>query len=447
MRRSAEVQHGLYVNLERPDLWHHRCRGRDAKLALGAGGHGQKRAEQDRRDQKAQLQVHIRVNNEASFNISLTWSAWPKEVIPPHHRKRVSLSVNSARIVAIGTATPDHDIHHAFVDWAKARITDPKEAAVFSRMAARSGIAHRWSVLPVGSNGGSPVGDGGFYAGADLPPTSARMRLYAAYAPELALAAISNLRSKTSLEGVSHIVVASCTGFVAPGIDQIIATRLGLSSSVERLLIGFMGCYAAISALRSAWHIVRSEPGARVLVVTVELSTLHLQPDCEIEPLLAMLQFGDGAAAALVSADQPGLEISRTFSLTLPDSADLIRWTVGDQGFAMHLSGEVPGQIATALKRPEVQATLTGGRDPLDIDTWAVHAGGRSILDAVQQSLGLPATALADSRAVLEASGNMSSATLMFALERGMDRKPENGVALAFGPGLAAEGLGCGWRD
>jgi predicted naringenin-chalcone synthase len=357
------------------------------------------------------------------------------------------LSVPSARIVAIGTALPGHDIHRAFIDWAQKRIADPRAAALFSRMAARSGIGHRWSVLPPAADGGSPVCSGGFYADADLPPTSARMQLYAQYAPELALQAIADLAHKTRIDGITHIVVASCTGFVAPGIDQIIAERLGLSASVERLLVGFMGCYAAISALRSAYHIVRSQPEARVLVVTVELSTLHLQPDTEIEPLLAMLQFGDGAAAALVTADAPGLEITRTFALTLPASADLIRWTIGDQGFAMHLSGEVPGQIAAALKQDDVRMALTSGVDPKAIDIWAVHAGGRSILDAVEQALGLPAEALDDSRAVLAEAGNMSSATLMFALERAFAHKPASGVALAFGPGLAAEGFGFGWQD
>ncbi len=351
------------------------------------------------------------------------------------------------RIVATGTALPGHDIHQAFIDWAQTRISDPRAASLFARMAARSGIRHRWSVLPPGADGGSPVCPGGFYSDPQLPPTSARMTLYAEHAPELALQAIADLAGKASLDGITHLVVASCTGFVAPGIDQIIAARLGLSPSVERLLVGFMGCYAAISALRSAWHIVRSTPDARVLVVTVELSTLHLQPDTEIEPLLAMLQFGDGAAAALVTGDGPGLAITRTFAHTLPDSAGLIRWTIGDQGFAMHLSGEVPGQIAAALKQQDVAHALTGGCDPRQIETWAVHAGGRSILDAVEQALGLDPHALADSRAVLEASGNMSSATLMFALERAFAHKPKSGVALAFGPGLAAEGFGFGWTD
>ena len=273
------------------------------------------------------------------------------------------------------------------------------------------------------------------------------MALYAQYAPPLAIQAITALGTQTNLEGITHIVVASCTGFIAPGLDQIIAREMGLSDQVERLLVGFMGCYAAIAALRSARHIVRSDPAACVLVVTVELSTLHLQDDVEIEPLLAMLQFGDGAAAALVTSGGTGLSIERPFAINLPDSAQLIRWEIGDQGFAMHLSGEVPGRIADALRQSHVCDILTAGEAPDAIADWAVHAGGRSILDAVGSALSLGPDALDTSRAVLEAYGNMSSATLMFALSASFAKRPHSGVAIAFGPGLACEGFGYRWVD
>ncbi len=342
---------------------------------------------------------------------------------------------------AVATAVPTHDIHHAFIGWARTRLPD-REARLFDRMVDRAGIGNRWSVLPVGGDGGSPVDGGGFYADA-MPGTAARMAIYADAAPTLAIAAIDRLAAQADLNGITHLVVASCTGFVAPGIDQIVAARLGLSSSVERLLIGFMGCYAAVAALRSARHIVRSDPAARVLVLTVELSTLHLQPADTLEPLLAMLQFGDGAAAALVTGDAGGFVIESPFAATLPDSAALIRWDITDAGFAMHLSGEVPARIATALADPAFAAAATGGRTLDTVDGWAVHAGGRSILDAVERSLSLSPDALAASRGVLAANGNMSSATLMFVLAAMLDGpRVDNGIALAFGPGLAAEGFG-----
>lgn len=332
-------------------------------------------------------------------------------------------------------------MHRAFILWAEERIADPRRRALFRRMAERAGIDHRWSVLPPTPQGGSPVCEGGFYA-ARNPGTAERMAVYARAAPALALRAIRRLAERQPVGDATHLIVASCTGFVAPGIDQIIAAELGLPGDLERTLVGFMGCYAAVSALRLAHHVVRSDPAARVLVVTVELSSLHLQFEDRLEPLLAMLQFGDGAAAAMVTARPEGFAIASPFAATLGGSSDLIRWHVGDTGFVMELSGEVPGRIAEALRAPALRQALYGGAAPAEVDCWAVHAGGRSVLDAVEHGLDLPADALAASREVLARYGNMSSSTLPFVLARLLDA-PErrHGVALAFGPGLAAEGF------
>ncbi|MGQ0558117.1 MAG: type III polyketide synthase [Sphingosinicella sp.] len=346
------------------------------------------------------------------------------------------MSAPVPHINAIAGAVPDHDVHALFIDWAESRIKDPRARKLFLRMAERSGIAHRWSVLPRPEDGGRPI----LYQG-ESPPTSRRMQVYAEAAPKLALDAIARLRETTPLDGITHLVVASCTGFTAPGLDQIVARALGLENA-ERVLVGFMGCYAAVSALRTACHIVRSEPQARVLAVTVELSTLHLQETGDVESLLAMLQFADGAAAALVTAEPAGLAVRHPFSLTLPESGELIQWRIGDTGFEMILSGEVPGRIAAALGEPEVRARILNGWSIDEIDSWAVHAGGRSILDAVEKGLELPQGALFASRDVLARCGNMSSATLMFVLADLLARPDtRRGVALAFGPGLAAEGF------
>jgi len=350
------------------------------------------------------------------------------------------VSERRAFINAVCGAVPQHDVHQLFVQWASGHIGDGRLRKLFLRMAERSGIEHRWAVLPPATGGLPHDQPGGFYHG-EWPATSARMAVYAEEAPKLALQAISGLGEQVSLDGVTHLVVASCTGFVAPGVDQIIARELGLGD-VERTLIGFMGCYAAVSALRTAYHIVRSDPAARVLTVTVELSSLHLQETQDLEPMLAMLQFGDGAAAALVTADPGGFEMSHLFSAQLEDSAELIQWTVGDTGFEMTLSGEVPGRIQHALQDEDVRARLYNGWGPDQVDTWAVHAGGRSILDAVEKGLELPQGSLFASRDVLSRYGNMSSSTLMFVLASLIGRPDVGkGVAIAFGPGLAAEGF------
>ncbi|MCU6455963.1 type III polyketide synthase [Sphingomonas sp. A2-49] len=337
----------------------------------------------------------------------------------------------------IGTAKPDHEISGAFITWAERQLTEPRDIVLLRRMAARSGIDKRWSVLPVAPGGGSPIDTGGFYSGATLPTTSVRMAAYAKEAPNLALDAVAQLGE---LGNVTHLVVASCTGFTAPGIDQIIANRLGLAGSIERTLVGFMGCYAAVAALRVANHIVRSTRGARVLLVTVELPTLHLQPDTALEPILAQMLWSDGAAAALVSAEPRGLALGSFFAATLPDSQELMRWTIGDMGFAMHLSGEVPRRIAQAVAHDDALKSEIGL--PEVIDGWAIHAGGRSVLDAVESGLHLAPDALRHSRRMLAENGNMSSSTIMFVLAAMMEEgAPQHGLAIAFGPGLAAEGF------
>jgi len=273
------------------------------------------------------------------------------------------------------------------------------------------------------------------------------MARYEKWAPELAMQAINALSPDIGAEDITHLVLASCTGFVAPGIDQLIMAGTGLDPDIERTVVGFMGCYAAVNALRVAHHIVRSEPQSRVLVVNVELCTLHLQRTQELERLLSMLLFGDGATAAIVSAQTHGIAIGEFRSATIPGSADAITWRIGDQGFDMHLDGKVPAAIADALRRQRGCNDETGilcGQDSADIDLWAVHAGGRTILDAVERALELAPVALLHSREVLRAYGNMSSATLMFVLASMMAQRKSgleggNGLALAFGPGLAAE--------
>jgi predicted naringenin-chalcone synthase len=350
------------------------------------------------------------------------------------------VSDRRAYINALAGVVPEHDVHQLFIDWAEGQVADDRMRKLFLRMAERSGIEHRWSVLPPAPGGGTHDQPGGFYHG-EAPPTSRRMQTYAEAAPKLALSAIAKLREQVELEGVTHLVVASCTGFVAPGVDQIIARELGLES-VERTLVGFMGCYAAVSALRTAYHIVRSEPEARVLAVTVELCSLHLQQTQQLESLLAQLQFSDGAAGALVTSEPTGLEMSHLFSMQLEDSAELIQWQVGDTGFEMTLSGEVPGRIQQALAGEEVRATVYNGWGPDQISSWAIHAGGRSILDAAEKGLELPQGSLWASRDVLARYGNMSSSTLMFVLSELIGRPDTGkGVAIAFGPGLAAEGF------
>jgi predicted naringenin-chalcone synthase len=308
-------------------------------------------------------------------------------------------------------------------------------------MAAMADIEHRYAIFePEPRPRDRVLTQGGFYRRDAFPSTAQRMALYQPEALTLAMRAIDALDIELDRGRITHLVVASCTGFSAPGLDFHIMRAAGLNEGVERTIIGFMGCFAAVNALKLAWHLVRSTPQAVVLVVNLELSSLHLQERFEdVATMLSFLLFGDGAAACLVSANPTGLALGAFRCTVIPRSQDLITWQIRDTGFVMHLSGQVPGRIRRFL--PDHGADLLGQRTVADIPLWAVHAGGRSILDAVQQGLQLPPDALRFSRAVLRAFGNMSSATLMFVLDRIMRSTTQrgDGMAMAFGPGLTVE--------
>ncbi len=317
-------------------------------------------------------------------------------------------------------------------------LKEPRSRELFLRMAERSGIDARYSPLSVsGVISATDVDAHAFYQLGSFPLTAERMRLYKRFAPLLMYRALDRLAlSEEERSRIRHVIVTTCTGFYAPGLDFDAMDYLKLDPSVERTMIGFMGCYAAINALKQARHIVRSQPDDSVLVINLEICTLHLQESQNLGEVLSFLVFGDGCAASLISAHEAGLELESFRAIRLENTADLITWDIGDQGFDMVLSGQVPVSVGKALHAHKDEMLNHG-----NVSLWAVHPGGRSVLDAVEEALDLPATALAHSREVLRRYGNMSSATVMFVLQSIMEsaRAGETGCAMSFGPGLTAE--------
>ena len=349
--------------------------------------------------------------------------------------------MTKAYIKRIATAVPQHDVHRAFVAFAESMLPEGTVRNLFKRMARVSAIEHRYSFL-------EPMGEGGacwrdaedLYVVGSFPNTTRRMRLFEKFAPRLARCTLDKLAlTLAERDSITHVVVTCCTGLYAPGLDFDIVKHLGLNPSVDRTMICFMGCYAAINALKSAHHIVRSEPDAKVLVLNLELCTLHLKETQDLEQMLSFLLFADGCAASLVSADPEGLAIDSFLAVNLPQTSDLITWRIGEMGFDMQLSGKVPAEIRKNLG--ELGGQVTRGQSPESIDLWAVHPGGRTILDAVEQGLTLPQHALDHSRDILGRFGNMSSATVMFVLQQIMAhaQRGQAGCAMSFGPGVTAE--------
>ena len=349
----------------------------------------------------------------------------------------------AAYINRIATAVPPHDIHRAFLDFARFKLAaDSRKAAVFDRMAERSGITHRYACLPPDAIAltAQQTGDPSkFYSVGNFPDTATRMQAFEQHAPLLASAAVERLALGAKRDRITHLLITSCTGQYAPGIDFDLMERCQLPNNVERTTIGFMGCYAAVNALKLARHIVRSQPNAHVLIVNIELCSLHLQETSDLQELLSYLLFSDGCAACLVTAEPVGIVLDSFHAAMVPGTRDLITWHVRNSGFDMALSGQVPAAIEAGLHGCADEILRSAA--PASIDLWAVHPGGRTVLDAVEKAFDLPSDALTASRDVLNRYGNMSSVSIMFVLEMMLHTAVSGarGCAMSFGPGLVAE--------
>lgn len=319
------------------------------------------------------------------------------------------------------------------------------------RMYAQSSIEFRYSVLgDLGGDTAQPFftrDDNGLWR---TPTTARRNARYATEAPPLfvSVARDALARSGFSPDEVTHVVTVSCTGFFNPGPDYHIVRGLGLADDTDRIHVGFMGCYALFPALKVADAICRADASAVVIVASVELCTLHVQLKAEHDAMLGACLFGDGAGACIVSAQQPrpqstALTICALGGQILPDSAAAMAWTIGDDGFDITLSSYVPDLIRAHI-RTGIDAWLAGhSTDAKQIARWAIHPGGRAILDKSAAALELAPDVLDISRSVLRDVGNLSSTTLFFVLERMLREPPstdgETILAAAFGPGLTLE--------
>ena len=278
------------------------------------------------------------------------------------------------------------------------------------------------------------------------PTTGQRLRHYADLAPPLAVAASLDALSHCGLDAAefTHLVTVSCTGFVAPGLDVALIRGLKLRPTIQRTHVGYMGCHGALNGLRVASAFTGADPDARVLLCAVELCSLHYYYGWNPSKVVANALFADGAAAVvgvpLAAAPANAWHVAATGSCLIPDSTDAMTWTIGDHGFEMTLSKQVPGLIARYL-RPWLEAWLAGQDLALeDVQSWAIHPGGPRILSAVEEGLNLSREAAAASRDVFREHGNMSSPTILFILDRLRRQNAKRPcVALGFGPGLMAE--------
>lgn len=359
-------------------------------------------------------------------------------------------------ITAIGTSNPankftQRDIIHFMSHLDHVNGSEVKMEALYRA----TGIRHRYTVL---EDYGKMVGAFSFFPNNDLlepfPSTRKRMEVYQEEAIKLAIEAIHHcfkFNRTVSNKDVTHLITVSCTGFYAPGIDIDIVDKLGLDSGISRTAINYMGCYAAITALRIGDAIIRAETGAKVLIVCVELCSLHFQKEDKEDNLLANALFGDGAAALLLESSSAGsisFALSGFLSEILTEGKNDMAWSVGDSGFEMKLSNYVPAVIQKGLGKitsrllnnfPELNAIS-------DIAFFAIHPGGKKILKSVEIALNIPKEKNRYAYSVLKNYGNMSSPTILFVLLEIMKvltsgNHNEDVFCMAFGPGLTLENM------
>lgn len=296
-------------------------------------------------------------------------------------------------------------------------------------------IAHRYSVLHdfKAEEGSTP-----FFMKDKEPPMQLRMQKYFEHAPALAMEAIRKLEG---YQGMTHLITVSCTGLAAPGLETMIQEELGLSADLQKATVNFMGCYAAIHGLRLADWIIKAEPEARVVLVCVELCTLHFQRNYTLENLSSSSLFSDGAAAVMLAAAGEGLTLKHFFSSVDHSSKQDMGWDLDANGFLMTLSRDVPTKIQDGLRSKLQNRFLSYHLALEDIPNYAIHPGGKRILEAVQESLSLTDEQMESSFHVLENYGNMSSPSILFVIKEEWEQKqPNKLMALAFGPGLTMEG-------
>jgi predicted naringenin-chalcone synthase len=361
----------------------------------------------------------------------------------------------NTHIIAIGLAVPPVKMPQKEMAEFMAKILNlnSQETRKLKVIYRATAIENRYSVL----NDFSLQGISSFYKDEDavFPSTSERMKIYEQEAIKYAQIAAekcitqatqnhSNSFSKTD---ITHLITVSCTGMYAPGIDIELIERLGLSYSVQRTAINFMGCYASFNGFKVADAICKSNPEAKVLMVGVELCTLHLQKSAEDDDLISNAIFGDGAGAVLFEANSQAyksLKLESFFCGLLPSGKKEMAWNINDTGFLMRLSSYVPDFLEKGVNPLIGQLLKQMNLKMEDIKHFALHPGGRRILEGIEQSLKISKEQNQASYEILRNYGNMSSVTILFVLQYlWQDLNPsqhqEKILSMAFGPGLTLE--------
>jgi len=357
-----------------------------------------------------------------------------------------------SRIISIGTAVPKFGTRQSTIlDFMHAAYNDGTASRKLNILFNHSGINTRYSVIP---DFDKSLSECVLFSENQYTPTVLdRSDIFKEHAVSLAVEAIQDSIKKWNTTvaefGFTHLITVTCTGIYAPGIDASLIEQLNLPNDIFHTSINFLGCNAAFPALKLADMIAKTDENAKVLIVCVELCTLHFLPKNNHDNLLSNSIFGDGAAAVVVIPDvavnqdyQGGMSINGFYSLLLNQGKDLMSWNITPVNFEMVLDTKVPEFIGDEMNVIVMKAGRKFNITPSAIDKWAVHPGGKKILDTIKKQLQLNDTDLKYSYRVLYEYGNMSSPTILFVLNEIMkeENKPNETIfSIGFGPGLSIE--------
>jgi predicted naringenin-chalcone synthase len=354
---------------------------------------------------------------------------------------------------AIGIATPENKFDQSAIAEFMVRTMDAAadEARKIRTVFKMSGIANRYSVL---DDYGKTEGFS-FYPNSQdepFPSTEKRMSVYKAHALPLSLAAINNLIATIpdfNIQTITHLVVVSCTGMYAPGLDIDLVKALNLEKTVDRTFINFMGCHAAFNGLKVADAFCSRYKNARVLIVCTELCSIHFQRKVTDDNILANALFGDGSAAMLVESSpskKKRFSIEQFHNDLALHGEQHMAWEIGDHGFEMKLSAYVPDLIRTEIGSLTSALLKKIHVERSDIKYFALHPGGKRIVKAIAEELHLTEEDTRHAMTALNQYGNISSASIVFVLRFILDSltsadRGELVLGTAFGPGLTLESM------
>ena len=357
-------------------------------------------------------------------------------------------------ITSIGTANPQHRFTQQTIAnfMVRAMNLNVEEARKLHALYRATGIDTRHSVLGDYGRGNGYTFFPDNVLLIPFPSTKKRMELFKQHSLELSLASINQcLERIASLKKseITHLIVVSCTGMYAPGLDIDLVKALELNSSINRTCINFMGCYAAFNAARLADTFCANDKNAKVLVVCTELCTIHFQKENTEDNLLANALFADGSASLLVEAQpRKGINLKPiSFHCDLaPEGEHDMAWTIGDWGFEMKLSTDVPEVIRLGIKNLTQTLLEQMAKDLSEVAYFAIHPGGKKILEVIEQELNISKDSNQHAYEILKQYGNMSSPTVVFVLReiwKTLTSKDQNKAVLsfAFGPGLTLESM------